>query len=239
MKAIGVLGGMSAVATGEYYRQLNTAVTELRGAGSAEIAIYSVDFSIIETFIRAREWDKAAAYLGLRAQQVERAGAAVLLLATNTMHRVADEIQAAIGIPLLNIIDVTAAAAKADGVTTLGVLGTTPVMEPGFYSQRFARYGIELVAPQLEHQQLVERIIFTELTRGQVHDDSTRLLLHVVDDVAARGAEGVILGCTELGLAITKDKRGPLTMYDTTRLHVQAAARLALGLEPAGHPTTA
>ena len=139
MKTIGVLGGMSSVASAEYYQRINEGVNAHRGGHSAaEIVLYSVDFGVVEGFIRDEQWDQAAEYLAVRAQRIERAGAEFLILATNTMHRVADELQDSIGIPLVHIVDATADAATAEGVTTLGLLGTAPVMEADFYRTRLA-----------------------------------------------------------------------------------------------------
>jgi aspartate racemase len=235
VRTIGVLGGMSDVATGEYYRLLNDGVRAHRGPdSSADVVIYSVDFAEVRGFIRDRRWDDAAVFLAEGAQRVERAGADFLLLATNTLHRVAPQIQAAIGIPLVHIVDLTAAAALADGSHRLGVLGTAPVMQPGFYADRYAAHGIELIAPAPADQELIDRIIFTELTHRLVKPASTAELLRMIDDLVAGAADGVVLACTELSLMITPTTAVPTRVYDTTQLHVDTAVRLSLDLESLG-----
>lgn len=167
MKTIGVLGGMSAVATGEYYRRLNDGINAVRGGhAAADVVIYSVDFAVIEGCIRTGAWDRAAEHLADRARRLERAGAEFLLLATNTMHRVAEQIEAAVDIPFVHIVDVTADAALADGARTVGLLGTAPVMAPGFYWDRFTRHGLDVLVPAAADQVLVDAAIFSELTRG-------------------------------------------------------------------------
>ncbi|MDQ1537942.1 MAG: aspartate racemase [Actinomycetota bacterium] len=231
MKTIGVLGGMSSVATGEYYRLINEGVNERQGGHtSAELVLYSVDFGLIEGFIRNEQWDRAADYLAERARRVERAGAELLILATNTMHRVADEVQSAIGIPLLHIVDATADAAGADGASTLGVLGTLPVMEADFYRQRFAKLGFEVLVPTPDDRAVVHRVIFEELTRGIVDDQSRQEYQRIIRDLVARGADGIVLGCTEISLLVAPEDAPGTALYDTTALHVDQAVRTSLGL---------
>jgi aspartate racemase len=240
VKTIGVLGGMSDVATGEYYRLLNDGVRAHLGAdSSADVVIYSVNFAEVRGFIRDRRWEEAAGFLAVGAQRVERAGAEFLLLATNTLHRVAPQVQAAIEIPLVHIVDVTAAVAVREGICRLGVLGTAPVMRAGFYSDRFAEHGIELIPPPPADQEFVDRVIFTELTHGVVDPASTTELLRIVDGLVASGADGIVLACTELSLMITSETAVPTKVFDTTRLHVDRAVRLSLGLEPLGSPRMA
>ena len=173
MKTIGVLGGMSSVASAEYYRRINEGINKHRGGhAAAEVVLYSVDFAVIEGFIRDEQWDQAARYLAERARRLQRAGAEFLVLATNTMHRVAEELQHAIGIPLIHIVDPTADAATADGVNTVGLLGTAPVMEADFYRARFAGLGFEVLVPAERDRAIVHRVIFEELTHGIVEDHS-------------------------------------------------------------------
>jgi aspartate racemase len=173
MKTIGVLGGMSSVASAEYYRRINEGINKHRGGhAAAEVVLYSVDFAVIEGFIRDEQWDQAARYLAERARRLQRAGAEFLVLATNTMHRVAEEVQHAIGIPLIHIVDPTADAATADGVNTVGLLGTAPVMEADFYRARFADLGFEVLVPAERDRAIVHRVIFEELTHGIVEDHS-------------------------------------------------------------------
>jgi len=229
VKTIGVLGGMSGVATGEYYRRLNEGVNAVRGGhAAADVVVYSVDFAVIEDCIRTGAWDRAADHLVDRARRLERAGAEFLLLATNTMHRVADRIEAAVAIPFVHIVDVTADAAVADGARTLGLLGTAPVMAPGFYRDRFARHGIDVVVPDECGRALVDAVIFDELTRGVVSDRSRQAYQGVITDLVARGAQGIILGCTEISLLITPADAPDTRLYDTTALHVDRAVRLSL-----------
>jgi len=233
MRTIGVLGGMSSVASAEYYRRINEGVNAHEGGHSAaELVLYSVDFGVIEGFIRAEQWDQAALYLAERAQRLERAGAEFLILATNTMHRVADELQDAIGIPLIHIVDVTADAAAADGAHTLGLLGTAPVMEADFYRARFADHGFEILVPAERDRALVHRVIFEELTRGIIDDRSRQDYLRIMRDLVARGAQGIVLGCTEISLLVAAPDMPGTVLYDTTALHVERAVRISLGLHP-------
>jgi len=232
MKVIGVLGGMSSVASAEYYRRINEGVNAHRGGHSAaEIVLYSVDFGVVEGFIRDEQWDQAADYLAVRAQRIERAGAEFLILATNTMHRVADELQDAIGIPLVHIVDATADAATAEGAKTLGLLGTAPVMEADFYRTRLADHGFDVLVPVERDRALVHRVIFEELTRGIIDDQSRQEYLRIMRDLVARGAQGIVLGCTEISLLVAEDMAGTV-LYDTTALHVDRAVRISLGLHP-------
>ncbi len=229
MKTIGVLGGMSAVATGEYYRRLNDGVHAVRGGhAAADVVIYSVDFAVIEACIRTGEWDRAAEHLADRARRLERAGAEFLLLATNTMHRVAEQIEAAVDIPFVHIVDVTADAALADGARTVGLLGTAPVMAPGSYWDRLTGHGLDVLVPAAADQVLVDGVIFDELTRGVFTESSRREYRRVIADLVARGADGVVLGCTEISLLITPADVPGTVLYDTTALHVDRAVHLSL-----------
>ena len=233
MRTIGVLGGMSSVASAEYYRRINEGVNAHEGGHSAaELVLYSVDFGVVEGFIRDEDWDRAAEYLAERAQRIERAGAEFLILATNTMHRVAAELQDAIGIPLIHIVDVTADAAIADGVRTLGLLGTAPVMEAAFYRARFAGYGLEVLVPPERDRAVVHRVIFEELTHGIIDGRSRQEYVRIMRDLVGRGAQGIVLGCTEISLLVApEDLPGPV-LYDTTARHVDRAVRISLGIDP-------
>jgi aspartate racemase len=231
VQTIGVLGGMSGVATGEYYRLLNAGVNaRLGGHSSADLVLYSVDFAVIERCISTKRWDDAAQYLAERARRLERAGADFVILATNTLHRVAPQLQDAIGIPLVHIVDVTADAALAAGAATLGLLGTAPVMEADFYRARFAEHGVEVIVPGEQDRALVHRVIFEELTRGVIDAESRREYVRIMRELAARGAEGIVLGCTEISLLVTADDTPGMALFDTTALHVERAVRLSLGL---------
>jgi aspartate racemase len=236
MKTIGVLGGMSSVASAEYYRRINDGVNAHRGGHSAaEVVLYSVDFGVIEGYIRHEQWDLAADYLAARAQRLERAGAEFVILATNTMHQVAEAIQDAIAIPLVHIVDVTADAVTADSrgtAQTLGLLGTSAVMEGDSYRGRFADHGFEILVPPAEDRDLVHRVIFEELTHGVVKEDSRQEYLRIIGDLAARGAQGIVLGCTEISLLVSGKEVDGTVLYDTTALHVDRAVRISLGLHP-------
>jgi aspartate racemase len=231
MKTIGVLGGMSSVASAEYYRRINDGVNALRGGhSSAEVVLYSVDFGVIEAFIHDGQWDQAAEYLAPRARRLELAGADFVIMATNTMHRVFAELQDAIGVPLIHIVDPTAEAAIADGAKTLGLLGTAPVMEADFYRGRFAGHGIEVLVPTRQDRALVHRVIFEELTHGTIDDDSRKEYQRIMADLVDRGAQGIVLGCTEISLLVAAGDLPDTVLYDTTALHVDRAVRISLGL---------
>jgi aspartate racemase len=233
MKTIGVLGGMSSVASAEYYRRINDGVNaQLGGHSAAELVLYSVDFGVVEGFIRNEQWDQAAEYLAERAQRLERAGAEFLILATNTMHRVAGVVQDAIGIPLIHIVDATADAAIADGAHILGLLGTAPVMEADFYRARLADHGFEVLVPAERDRALVHRVIFEELTRGIIDDHSRQEYLRIMGDLVDRGAQGIVLGCTEIPLLVAAQDMPGTVLYDTTAQHVDRAVRISLGLHP-------
>jgi aspartate racemase len=233
VKTIGLLGGMTHLASVEYYRLLNERVNaELGGYAAPEIVLRSVDFGVFERQLRTEAWADAAAYLSERAGQVERGGADFLLLAANAAHRVAPQIEAAIGIPFIHIVDVAADAAHEAGVTTLGLLGAKTVMAPGFYRDRFAERGIDVVVPDEPDQDLVHESILKELTSGRLAEDTHQEYERVIAGLVKQGAQGLVLGCTELGLVVTPDTVPGLTLYDTTSLHVNKAVELALERQP-------
>jgi aspartate racemase len=229
MRVIGLIGGMSWESSAEYYRIVNEAVKErLGGLHSARVAMYSVDFDEVEACQREDRWADAAGVLSDAAQRVERAGAACLLLCTNTMHRLADELQAAVGIPLLHIADATADAVREAGISKVGLLGTRYTMEQAFYRGRLEdRFGLQVVVPGEADREQVNRVIYEELCRGKVLDDSRRAYLSVIDRMKAEGAEGVILGCTEIPLLIRPDDVD-LPVFDTTRIHALKAVSFSL-----------
>lgn len=232
MKTIGVLGGMSSQATGEYYRMLNTGINSIRGAWStAELLLYSVNFANIEAFVRREQWDDAADYLVAKAVQLEQGGADFIVMVSNTMHRVAPQIEAAIQIPLIHIVDVAAEEIKKHGVSKVGVLGTKPVMEADFYRNRFRQHGIEAISPSSEQCQIIDTIIFDELVFGTLKDESRNIYLNIMRDLAEQGAQGIVLGCTEIGMLIKSEDIPELPLFDTTALHCQKAVNLALGVE--------
>jgi len=228
MKTIGLLGGMSWESTQTYYRLLNQQVAaRLGGLHSAKIILDSVDFADIEVLQRAGEWDALAELLVQHALRVEAAGADCLMIGTNTMHRVAPRIEAAISIPLLHIADATAQALLKDNVQHVGLLGTRFTMEQAFYRERLEAHGIEVLVPDGDQRDDVHRIIYEQLCRGVLDDGSRATYLSIVEALTQRGAEGVILGCTEIGLLINQsDTQTPL--YDTTFLHAQGAVEWAL-----------
>lgn len=229
MKTIGLLGGMSWESTVEYYRIINQTVRDRLGPlNSAKIAMVSVEFSEIEALQHAGDWTAAAAVLADAARAIERAGADFLLICTNTMHKLADEIGAGIGIPILHIADATAAAIRARGLARVGLLGTRFTMEEDFYRGRLVReHGLEVLIPDAAGREAVHRVIYDELCAGDIRDESRTRFQHVIDGLAAEGAEGVILGCTEIGLLL-KPGDIDLPLFDTTRIHAVAAVDAAL-----------
>ncbi|MDO6440985.1 aspartate/glutamate racemase family protein [Marinobacter sp. 2_MG-2023] len=226
MKTIGLIGGMSWESTQTYYRIINQKVRDqLGGLHSAKIILYSVDFAEIESLQHRGDWDGTAKILISAAQSVEAGGADLLLICTNTMHKVALEIEQACAVPLLHIADATANALLKDGITSVGLLGTRFTMEQTFYRERLERQGISVIIPDDSERNAVHRIIYEELCQGVINPDSKAIYLDVVDSLATRGAQAVILGCTEIGLLIqASDTR--VALYDTTEIHaVQAALR--------------
>ena len=222
---IGLIGGMSWESTVEYYRIMNEMVKEkLGGWNSAEVLLYSVNFEEIVSLQKAGEWDRLGEILGDIAVKLENAGAKAVLICTNTMHKVADAVEKRIGIPLINIIDVTAEALKRDGVKKAGLLGTKFTMEDGFYQERMKKHGIEVIVPEKEEDRnAIHSIIFDELCLGIIREESERRLRKIVDELKERGAEGIILGCTELPLILRDEE-----FYNTTKLHAEAAVQLLL-----------
>ncbi|MBK0332377.1 aspartate/glutamate racemase family protein [Brachybacterium sp. MASK1Z-5] len=228
MRTIGMLGGMSWESTAEYYRLANQSVRErLGGTHSAQIVLDSVDFAEIEAMQEAGDWDAAGRLLAERARALEAAGADLLVLCTNTMHLVADAIESAVDIPLLHLVDITADAVARAGLCRVGLLATTFTMEQGFYVDRMREHGIETIVPDAEDRALVHRVIYEELVVGVVSDASRREYQHVIRRLVDRGAQGVILGCTEIELLIEADD-SPVPVFPTTRLHAQAAVDAAL-----------
>lgn len=229
MKTIGVLGGMSWESTQSYYRLLNEGVRQrLGGHHSARIALVSVDFAEIEALQRSGQWEEAGQRLAAAAGQVEAAGAECLLLATNTMHKVASAIEAALNMPLLHIADATGERLAADGIDQAGLLGTRFTMEQPFYRERLSeRYGIDCLIPAEDEREAIHRIIFEELVQGIVNDDSRARYREIVANLHARGARAIILGCTEIALLL-RPQDSALPLYDTTALHVEMGLAFAL-----------
>ncbi len=233
MKTIGILGGMSWQSTATYYRLLNEGAARALGdLHSAPIRLHSFDFAAIAQAQRADDWSGLANTLTRAAQGLERAGAELLLIATNTMHKVADEVQAGVRIPLLHIGDALADALLADGVCQAGLLGTRFTMEQDFLKKRLQARGIEVHVPNEKARQQVHEVIFDELCQGHCLPHSRQAYLRIMQDLARQGAEAIILGCTEIALLV-QPQHTPLPLYDTTALHCKAALKQAL--EPQQH----
>lgn len=227
MKTIGLLGGMSWQSTTEYYRLANELVAaRLGGLHSAEVLLYSVDFAAIEHMQKEDRWDDAAALLAAAAKSLEAGGADMLLICTNTMHKVYDQIAGALSIPVMHVVDVTAEAIHEAGLSTIGLLGTAFTMEQSFYRDRLAS-GLNVLTPDVDGRALVHRVIFDELCLGVIRDESRAAIASVINHLVERGAQGVILGCTELELLLSSDD-ADVPLFPTTRLHIEAAVNQAL-----------
>lgn len=228
LKTLGLIGGMSWESTVPYYRQINESVkARLGGLHSARIILYSVDFAEMEQLQASGQWQAAGALLADVAQKLEGAGADALVLCTNTMHKVADAISAAVGIPLLHIADPTALAIRQAGFTRVGLLGTKFTMEQDFYRQRLEQHGLTVLTPALADRDLVHQVIYQELCLGQINDASRQAYLRVIADLGARGAQAIILGCTEIAMLVQPENCS-LPVFDTTVLHARSAAHWAL-----------
>ena len=229
MKTIGLIGGMSWESTVPYYRQINETIkARLGGLHSAKIVLYSVDFHEIERLQHAGDWEAAGAVLAEAARSLEAAGADFLVLCTNTMHKVAPGIEAAVRIPLLHIADPTAVELKRAGHSTVGLLGTRFTMEQAFYRDRLSeRHGLRVIVPGPQDRETVHRIIYEELCLGVVTPESRSEYRRVIESLASQGAQAIILGCTEISLLVNQqDSAVPL--FDTTAIHARAAAEKAL-----------
>ncbi len=228
MRVLGLLGGMSWESTAEYYRLINEAVRRRLGRQhSAKLLMYSVDFEEVERLQDAGEWGRAGELLAADARRLERGGAEFLVLCTNTMHKVAPAIEAAVEIPLIHIADATAEAVKAADIRRVGLLGTRFTMEEDFYSGRLSeKHGLEVLVPDAQQRSRVNRIIYDELCQGRVLEESRRAYAAIIEGLAERGAEAVILGCTEIGLLV-KPEDSALPVFDTTRIHAERAVDLA------------
>lgn len=234
MRTIGMLGGMSWESTAQYYRLANELVRErLGGHHSARVLLDSVDFAEIEELQRAGDWDRAGTILADRARALQGAGADLVLLCTNTMHKVVDPIEAAVDVPVLHIVDATARAIRAAGLSRVGLLGTAFTMEQDFYRDRLAAHGVEVVVPGAADREAVHRVIFDELVLGIVRDRSRDTYRAVIDRLVAEGCEGIVLGCTEIELLVGADD-SPVPVFPTTRIHVEAAVDEALAGERPG-----
>jgi len=230
MKTIGLLGGMSWESTLGYYRAINEGVKKiLGGLHSAKIVMYSVDFEPIEKLQHAGNWKGTAKILSEAALRIQAAGADFLLICTNTMHKVAPEIEAAIKIPLLHIADATAEILVNEGIKSVGLLGTAFTMEQEFYKGRLINnYGLQVLVPNEDDIQIVHRIIYQELCLGKIESESKTEYLRIIDTLAVQGAEAVILGCTEIGMLVNQTDTN-VRLLDTTAIHAEKAVEYATG----------
>ena len=230
-RTIGVLGGMSDKATGEYYRLLNRKINErLGGWDNGEIVIVSVNFGNIEWFVRNNRWEEANAYLADKVDRLERAGVDLVICVSNTMHRVVEPIMADREMPFIHIADPTGEAIRKAKIGCVGLIGTMPAMNSAELAKRYReRFGIEVALPAQADKDVIDKIIFNELVRGELREESKREYLRIIGELRRLGAEGVILGCTEIFLLISQDDLSDFLVFDTTELHVQAAVEAAMG----------
>ncbi len=230
MKTIGLIGGMSWESSAEYYRMINEEVkARLGGLHSAQSLMYSVDFAEIEAMQHNAEWEKAGYAMADAARRLERGGADCVVLCTNTMHKLADYITSSVDIPMIHISDPTAKAIRAAGIQRIGLLGTRYTMEQDFYIGRLRdTFGLDVLVPEADQRAMVNRVIYEELCLGVIRDEARAEYLQVIDALEAKGAQGVILGCTEITLLV-KPEHTHLPTFDTTRLHAVAAVEWALG----------
>ena len=228
MKTIGLIGGMSWESTVTYYQIVNETVKrELVGLHSAKVLLYSVDFAEIEEYQAKGEWDKSARVLSQAAINLEKAGADFIVICTNTMHKVAPEIQKEILIPVIHIAEATADELRKHGITKVGLLGTKYTMTQEFYKSKLTEVGIDVLIPDEEGIAVVNDVIYKELCLGIVAEESKKKYLSIIEDLVRKGAQGVILGCTEIGLLIGQEDTA-LPVFDTTQIHATKAALLAI-----------
>lgn len=229
MRVIGMIGGMSWESTAEYYRLANELVRERRaGFHSARIVLTSVDFADVERLQVAGEWEAAGELLAAEARRLQAAGADLVVLCTNTMHKVADAVVGAIDVPFLHLADTTADAVRAASVRRVGLLGTRFTMEQPFYRDRLAEHGLDVLVPDEAGREVVHRVIYDELVHGVVRPESREAYVAVMAGLVERGAEGIVLGCTEIELLVGAEDTS-VPVFPTTRLHVEAAVAAALG----------
>lgn len=234
MKTIGLLGGMSWESTITYYQIINTVMKqELGGLHSAKILLYSVDFSEIEECQSQGDWEKSAAILTKAAQNLERAGADFIVICTNTMHKVVPQMQQQLTIPILHIATATAEELKKEHIKKVGLLGTSYTMTQDFYKDKLIEEGIEVIVPHKDDIEIVNDIIYDELCLGLVKPSSKTKYLSIIEKLAAQGAQGIILGCTEIGLLIQQSDT-PLPVFDTAKIHALKAGMLALEYKTKG-----
>lgn len=232
MKTIGLLGGMSWESTLSYYRIINECVkNRLGGFHSAKIAMYSLNFQPIEKLQHADDWESIARILSDAALKIQAAGADFLLICTNTMHRVASEIEKMITIPILHIADATAETLLSHNISTVGLLGTAFTMEQEFYKKRLStKYGLDVIVPENKERQIIHQIIYQELCQGRILDSSRIEYLRIIDSLVEKGAEAVILACTEIGILVKQQDTG-IKLFDTAKIHAEKAVEYALVIE--------
>jgi aspartate racemase len=229
MKTLGLIGGMSWESTVPYYRLINQTVKErLGGLHSARLLLYSVDFAEIERLQMSGDWDTAGQVLADAGRALRAGGAELLVICTNTMHKVADTVEAASGLPVLHIADATADEILARGLQRIGLLGTRFTMEQDFYRKRLEQHGLDVLVPDDDDRGIVHRVIYDELCLGQIRDESREQYRRIMAALVDRGAQGVILGCTEIGLLVG-DADASVPLFDTAALHARHAALAALG----------
>ncbi|GAV15664.1 aspartate/glutamate racemase family protein [Paenibacillus sp. NAIST15-1] len=228
MKVIGLLGGMSWESSVEYYRIINEEVKrKLGGLHSAKCLLYSVDFDEIEQYQAEGNWEKAGEVLANAARSLEKGGANFIVICTNTMHKVIDDIRSKINIPIVHIADATANRIKEKGLRTIGLLGTKYTMEQDFYKSRLELNGIKVIVPNADERELINKIIYEELCLGKIHQESRDYYKKVIQGLIELGAEGIILGCTEIGLLV-KPEDSKVPVFDTTYIHAVEAVNLSL-----------
>lgn len=228
MKTIGLIGGMSWESTIPYYSMINEYVKNmLGGLHSAKIVLFSVDFDEIEQCQSKGDWERSAAILADAASKLESAGADLILICTNTMHKVYPEIQSAINVPLIHIADATADELEKDGVSKVGLLGTRYTMTEAFYKSKLVDRGFEVIIPEDEDIALINKVIFEELCVGEIKESSRKEFVRVIEEMSGKGAEAVILGCTEIG-SLVHAEDSLIPVYDTTKIHATKAAQMSL-----------
>lgn len=228
MKTIGLIGGMSWESSAEYYRIINSSVNKrLGGLHSAKILMYSFDFAEIEKLQHDNKWDKAIKLMVNAAKRLEKANADFILICTNTMHKMAEDVTKNINIPLLHIVDATAEKAKEKNIDKIGLLGTKFTMEQDFYKDRLKKYGIDTLIPNESQRKIVHNIIYEELCLGEIRDSSRESIKNIISYLGDNGAQGIVLGCTELSLLIKQDD-SHIPIFDTTVIHAEAAVDFSL-----------
>lgn len=230
MKTVGLVGGMSWYSTQEYYRIINEEVEKALGTPhSAKCLIYSIDLAELDQQLKSGDWAGVASLMTDAAQRLERGGADFIAYCSNTVHKVSDQVQNSITIPIIHIADATAEKIKAQGLKTVGLLGTKYTMADGFYQERLARvHGIDAVVPDEEDMEAVNAVIYDELCSGNISYSSKGKFIGIIESLTSRGAKGIILGCTEIPMLVT-EKDTPVPLFDTTAIHAHAAAKYALG----------